>query len=118
MDPRQDPATGRWMSPTEIEQKEEILVLQNLLRNSQNELKQSQILLRNTIKELQMSNSSVKILGKELAEHKKWLDALGIKIPPMIWNKPEDSGVIVSVEEKLRELEDRISKLEDKTLDN
>lgn len=117
MDPRQDPATGRWMSPTEIEQKEEILVLQNLLRNSQNELKQSQILLRNTIKELRMSNSSVKMLGKELAEHKKWLDVLGIKIPPMIWNKPEDAGVIISVEEKLGALEERISKLEDKALD-
>lgn len=112
MDPRQDPATGRWMSPTEIEQKEEILRLSNLLRNSQNELKQSQILLRNTIKELQMSNSSVKMLGKELAEHKKWLDVLGIKIPPMTWNKPEDSGVIISVWDKLRELEDRIYSLE------
>lgn len=112
MDPRQDPTTGRWMSPTEIEQNDEILVLQNLLRNSQNELKQSQILLRNTIKELQMSNSSVKMLGKELAEHKKWLDVLGIKIPPMIWNKPEDAGVIISVWDKLRELEDRIYSLE------
>lgn len=112
MDPRQDPETGRWLSLTEIEQKEEILRLENLLRNRENELKNSQMLLRNTIKELKSVRKELCDQDRELIEHKKWLDVLGIKIPPMTWNKSGDEGVIVSVWDKLRELEDRIYSLE------
>lgn len=112
MDPRQDPTTGRWMSPTEIEQKEEILVLQNLLRNSRNELKISQNLLRNTQKELCDQDKQLIEISNELKAYKKYLFERGIEISYENGNNPHGAGVIVSVWDKLRELEDRIYSLE------